>query len=460
MAENSRERDSGTTNYMMNVKKRNKKVPHKQKRKPPVEDADLHHKLDFSQAFSNTNLGTTLCFTNPMLEKFHQKHLRQLHKQQHNRYEVLCSNQKNFFVEQVLDKGLNSQLRSRQQESQQEPPPRTADQIRSRSRGGSGLTQSCPTRPMSEKPVISLTGLAEKFTRSLPIIRSETTMDSSNLKKHEEEENKHLKGRDKRGILRSRSMSDLHDKSRSHLKAGTVIDSRQQNLSKLPPIGQSTCTNDPIFKTQLPCINEANSDDAQCKPDTAPVQADVEKAEGIVKKRRTLEGMRRDPTLIFPKMDALLEKSKTEYQSITGPDIRNKIDDRTTQEIELMTTRKQSMVQPQETPRTEENVRSGVTTSEPLDYVKLVQNYSAYLPPHLRQTAQQQLCEMGKTGEIQEKQEELIKLNRAAVSRDRTITDPRWRHMEGSLCDAYGITSQWQKIGSNHWRVPRKHIIN
>ena len=53
------------------------------------------------QAFKKTQLGTTLCFTNPMHQKFLEKTLVSVQKERKRRQVALYHTQRTFFITQV-----------------------------------------------------------------------------------------------------------------------------------------------------------------------------------------------------------------------------------------------------------------------------------------------------------------------------------------------------------------------
>ena len=57
--------------------------------------------LDFSQAFKTTQLGNTLCYANPLQDKFLKQRIHLLERQQHTRDQLQYQNQRAFFIKQV-----------------------------------------------------------------------------------------------------------------------------------------------------------------------------------------------------------------------------------------------------------------------------------------------------------------------------------------------------------------------
>eukprot|EP00919_Chromeraceae_sp_WS-2016_P031456 GHVR01074356.1.p1 GENE.GHVR01074356.1~~GHVR01074356.1.p1 ORF type:complete len:208 (+),score=18.42 GHVR01074356.1:167-790(+) len=68
---------------------------------------------DFSLAFHSSKLGLALCYSNPMEEKFLLTKYAKIERQKKKTEQSLYHNQRNFFIRQVFEKGLNPYLKDR-----------------------------------------------------------------------------------------------------------------------------------------------------------------------------------------------------------------------------------------------------------------------------------------------------------------------------------------------------------
>ena len=174
---------------------------------------------------------------------------------------------------------------------------------------------------------------------------------------------------------------------------------------------------------------------------------------------RDIAVLRRHPELLFPKMNALSESfnplepediiqlGKEELKDAQNDALNKSFMDQSASRKDIGRSQKQENTLQN---RNAENFSE--TTIIDLErkreeQLKLIERLSYSLPQKLAETARDQIRQMTNADAICEWKEKTLLEHREIQQEDRK-KDPRWRKLESSLSDTYGIRKQWQKVCS------------
>jgi len=324
--------------------------------------------LDFSLALSRSNLATALVYNNPIEEKNLHDTVLCLDKMQRRRNNQRYMDQRRFFVTQVFEKGLTPYV-----------PHRSTDGSSSGSGSGGRGGDVAPERVLITDPVDSAgdqTGRKNppKRGESLPYERSKTLCN-----------------------IQLRKATTTNDQTAETTTTGKVLQAGRTKTREV--------TGDMAHASEKP--------PRRLKP-----------------VRRDLRTLKKDPSLLFPRMNTLIvEGYESNYTDTLRP---IKLDHRDHHKDE-----KRSKFNDKAPPRTGK-------VDQLSKQIKLVQKLTSSLPDHLMASAKKQIRQMSNSDAIYECKDKLLEENKGELLR-QVARDPRWRQFEGALSTTYGIGLKWEK---------------
>jgi hypothetical protein len=144
----------------------------------------------------------------------------------------------------------------------------------------------------------------------------------------------------------------------------------------------------------------------------------------LTTRKRDIKQLRKNPEMLFPKMNALIAQGPTEED-----------ESRSSPSSDVNNNKRTAPGSPD----------CDVSPTEDIDksrYLNMIQKLTAYLPEHLAKSAQSQIREMTNTDAIYRHKEKLLKREQQERPTDG---DSRWKQLESVLCPTRGIQNKWFK---------------
>lgn len=370
------------------------------------EIADLSNQIDFSQGFKNRKIAEALCHENPQEDRRLRYKLDSLDLQKRRKKSDHRAKQRDFFITQLFEKGLNPYINSsyRQCYTIGEDDAESSSDIEEGG-GGKDKLEYYPNQHNNGD-----TGAGHVI---FGLTRSQT-LDEMSLSRTNDETNMFsLKGERNNNTTKGKYHNQLFP-----IKENTSLGTSPDNVLKFE--------RKPLkYPENLP-VSPSKEVLDRIKIPSSPNRFDL----------RTL---RRNPSMLFPKLRGLLGgENMMSTKSRKSTPVQNQFSAvATTKSVNRKHPLPLIQITTEETTATEMSQHN---------MMKMIRELSTDLPHNLKITAKDQIRKMTNSDKIYKRKEDLKSENLPILEREHSFGDRRWNKLHSSLTRDSGIVDEWKQL--------------